>query len=136
MLLIVIKLASAIKEGTVFRKLFNSEKGFTMTEMVIVMAVLAVLGSATLPKVYEKYDQFKIEKTAAEMRAIQVAAQAYYGDVGFWPASVLALQNTGYLPAEWTVQNSWAQNYTISNNGVSLSVATNMPKKYNTALRN
>jgi len=118
-----------------FGRIIRSRKGFSLTETVIAMAVMSVLAAATMPKLYQKYEEKLIERTATEVYYIQAAAKKYRLDIGSWPSSISDLKNTGYLPSDWDGKNAWGNAYSISNNGTSLTVSTVMPDKYRDSLK-
>jgi prepilin-type N-terminal cleavage/methylation domain-containing protein len=116
-------------------RIIRRREGFSLTETVIAMAVMSVLAAATMPKLYQKYEEKLIERTATEVYYIQVAAKKYRLDIGSWPLSISDLKNTGYLPSDWDGKNAWGNDYSISNNGTNLTVSTVMPDKYRDSLK-
>lgn len=112
----------------------HASPGFGLMEMVIAMAIMAVITAVSLPKVYEQYESKYIEKTAIEVHYITEAAKNYYRTIKSWPADIQALEDTGYLPLGWDPKNPWGNVYTVADNGTSFTVSTDMPGKYKNAL--
>lgn len=60
-----------------FRKVF-SLTGFTIIELLIVIAVIAILVGIALPRFKGMQDEGKIVQTKAELRTLQTAVESYY----------------------------------------------------------
>lgn len=108
----------------------GSKKGFSLIELCIVLAVLAVLAGSITP-VFIKRIQVKAgEKTALEISAIEQAGLAYYADNNAWPQNLADLQNAGYLNPSWATNNPWQNPYTISSSAGSFTVSTIVPQEW------
>ena len=107
-----------------------SSKGFTLIELCIVMAILAILAGSATP-VFIKRIQIKAgEKTALEISAIEQAALAYYVANNAWPNNMQALQNAGYLNPSWVTNNPWQNPYNVSSTQNSFTVSTTVPVEW------
>lgn len=113
------------------RRIFSTNKnGFSLIELCIVLAILAILAGSITP-VFIKRIQVKAgEKTAVEMSVIQQAASAYFVANNAWPANLTALQNAGYLNPFWVTNNPWQNAYTISSNSSTFTVSTIVPQEW------
>ena len=74
--------------------------GFTLIEMIGVLAIIAILAAAIAPRVFEVIADSRGTRMATDVRAIETAVTRYYGDVGtikdLVPATGLAqLDSTG-----------------------------------------
>jgi len=104
----------------------DTERGFTLLELAIVLAILAVLAAATVPYAATQVRNQAAEKTAREMLAIGDAARAFFVANQAWPASVAGLQTAGFLPSGWSPTNPFGPAYTLSS-GTTLTVTTTVP---------
>ncbi len=72
------------------------DEGFTLIEMIGVLAVIAVLVALVLPKVFGVIGDSKVNSFAAAVRTYETAVIEYYADIG----SLLPLNVTGVPTAE------------------------------------
>lgn len=105
-------------------------KGFTLIELIVVIAIIAVLAGIVAPNAFKAIEKAKVSRAMADAKALRGAALAYYADVGFWPPDVCRGDDPGFtralpynpdtggaarcintagFPADWQtrVQNSW-----------------------------
>ncbi len=59
-------------------KRFKRGRGFTLVELVIVIAVIAILVGIALPRLRGMIDEGDMAKAASELRALQAAVESYY----------------------------------------------------------
>ena len=76
-------------------------RGFTLIEMIGVLAVVAVLAALILPKVFDVIADSRVNALAAAVKTYETAVTKYYGDVG----NLLPL-DAGGIPAEEATGNS------------------------------
>ncbi len=101
-------------------------QAFSLIELSIAMAVVAVFAAATLPVAIRTFEIKAAEKTALEMALIQDAARNYYANKNKWPDNPAQLQVEGYLSPDWDILNPWKLPYIIDASLVStLKVVTN-----------
>ncbi|MEI7634031.1 MAG: prepilin-type N-terminal cleavage/methylation domain-containing protein [bacterium] len=70
---------------------------FTLIELLIVVAIIAILAAIAVPNFLEAQTRAKISRGKADMRSIRVAVEAYCSDNGKYPpASVVSNMYYGY----------------------------------------
>ncbi len=89
---------------------YNSYQGFTLLELLLVIAILGVLATFSLSLYQQETSRFKIEKTALQMQQILQAATAYYTQNNQWPSNCADPNFNNYLPVGSSV-NPWGNNY-------------------------
>ncbi len=82
----------------------RKEQGFTLIEMIGVLAVIAILVALLLPKVFEIMAESKANALVAAVRTYETAIVDYYSDI----ASLLPLNATGVPTAETTGDSATA----------------------------
>jgi general secretion pathway protein G len=80
--------------------MFRRNRSFTLIELMIVMAIIAVLVGMILPRFKGIRDQASVSKAQGEVRAIKTAVESYYIRNGAYPT--LAQYNAGILWAAAT----------------------------------
>ena len=63
-------------------------KGFTLVELMVVVAVIGVLSAMLVPQVSRTIDKARVSRTCAELASIANALNAYLADTGSYPSSV------------------------------------------------
>ena len=82
----------------------HDSRGFTLIEMIGVLAVVAVLAAMVLPKVFDVIAESRVNALAASVKAYETAVTKYYGDLG----TLLPLSSAGLPAAETTGDSSTA----------------------------
>lgn len=75
----------------------QQDKGFTLVELLIVIVILGILATVTVFAVRGITDQGKTSACEADLKTIQVAAEAYMAQEGTYPASLAAMESEGFL---------------------------------------
>ncbi len=95
----------------------SKRNGFTLIEMLFVVAILGVLTTIGISYIQKQNEQLKIHKTAAQMQQILQSAANYYVDNGIWPPQPIN-KNTlppgfkPYLPYNlYQMLNPWGYPY-------------------------
>jgi prepilin-type N-terminal cleavage/methylation domain-containing protein len=63
----------------------HGQKGFTLMEMIVVLAVIAALAAVLVPVVFRYVDDAKKAQAAGDAQTIAAAIQQMYKDTGRWP---------------------------------------------------
>jgi prepilin-type N-terminal cleavage/methylation domain-containing protein len=63
-------------------------EGFTLAEMLVAMALLAVLAAVVVPSILRQVGKGDATRVASDLRSISDAAQSYYSENWVWPDSL------------------------------------------------
>lgn len=63
------------------------QKGFTLIEMVVVLAVVAILAAILVPTIAKNIQDANITRAQNETQVIGAAIASFYKDLGRWPTS-------------------------------------------------
>jgi general secretion pathway protein G len=75
------------------------EKGFTLIELMIVVAILATLAAIAIPKFTLMVEKSREGATKGNLGAIRSAASLYYGNSnGFWPTTLASTAGFSFSP--------------------------------------
>lgn len=66
----------------------STQQGFTLIEMIGVMAVIAILASVATPKIFEAIEDAKVSAYVQEANALKQAVTRFYKDTGRWPRHI------------------------------------------------
>jgi len=70
----------------------NSKKGFTLIELMIVVAIIGILAAIAIPKFADLINKSKEGATKGALSSVRSALQVYYGDnEGWFPADDLSI---------------------------------------------
>lgn len=105
------------------RDSYSENSGFTLIELVMAIAVAALIAVGTIPYMQAKVQVLRAEKTAAEMKTWLEAGLAYYSANTAWPADQNVLVAAEYATAN-DLLNPWGNPYTVRPNGANLEVTT------------
>ena len=103
-----------------------SKKGFTLIELMIVVAIIGILAAIAIPKFAELIRKSSEGASKGNLGALRSAMSIYYGDMeGTYPANVAALTIGGkYLTV---LPPAKAPNYHADGSGVVLLSASANP---------
>jgi prepilin-type N-terminal cleavage/methylation domain-containing protein len=73
----------------------KSPKAFTLIELLIVVAIIAILAAIAVPNFLEAQVRSKVSRTKADMRSITVAIEAYKIDTNRYPTMRLPRPTPG-----------------------------------------
>ena len=93
------------------RGLHRGEKGFTLMELLIVVAVLGILAAVIVPNLATFLSTGQAAKANTEVANLESAALAYYADNSAWPASDDVLEAGSYLSANATYDSYTFDSY-------------------------
>lgn len=71
------------------RRLRKSPQGFTLIELMIVVAIIGILAAIALPRFAQMLEKSHEGQTKGNLNSIHSAASIYYGDQkGVWPTTL------------------------------------------------
>jgi len=73
------------------------EGGFTLLELIIVIAVIGILATIVMPRMRDVPTRAAEAALKQDLRTIRDVIDQYYGDKGHYPSSLDALAEEGYL---------------------------------------
>ena len=97
----------------------SSKAGFTIIEMIIVLAIATVILLVVVPSGAKAMDNSRLANAISSIKAIQTAGVGWANDNGgVYTGITFAKLAQGYLPAQFsaTATNPWAGNYTVAVN--------------------
>jgi general secretion pathway protein G len=78
---------------------FRAEQGFTLLEMIIVVAIIGILAAIAMPKLKDMPMRANEVVLKNNLRTLRDVLDQYYGDKGHYPSSLETLVKDGYLRA-------------------------------------
>ena len=88
-------MASRIETGKTMLKMPN--RGFTLIELVVVMAIIALLLSLALPRYFNHLESARETILKQDLAVMRDAIDKYHGDRGRYPDSLDELTGARYL---------------------------------------
>ena len=100
----------------------NKKKGFTLLELLVVLAILAILIAIAVPVYKNQKEKAAITAHNANVRVLETAVESYKQDKGEYPKDVEQLKNDGYIKSvpkvpAGSVKDSDAKEYGIEKDG-------------------
>ena len=72
-------------------------KGFTLIELMIVVAIIGILAAIAIPRFAQMLEKSREGSTKGNLGSIKSAASIYYGDTqGIWPSTLNTLSVYGF----------------------------------------
>ncbi len=106
----------------------RARTGFTMIELIVVIAIVAILASIVVPLAVVFDDRARGEATAEEMRGLETALVAWYEDFGSFPSDLDSLVTAGYLGGEFDSTghstDAWFNDYAYTASGMSAGLSS------------
>lgn len=91
------------------RRLLGAEPGFTFIEIMVVVAILAILAALVVPRIMGRTDEAKRTAAKVQIRNIEGALQLYKLDNGVYPSTEQGLKaliekpSVGVIPKKWKI---------------------------------
>jgi prepilin-type N-terminal cleavage/methylation domain-containing protein len=82
----------------------NERKGFTLIEILIVVAIIAILASIVLVGLGPSQQAGRDARRLSDLREVQNGLELYYNDCGYYPGAAVA---AGAACPAWTETSAW-----------------------------
>ncbi|HEX4872293.1 MAG TPA: pilin [Nevskiaceae bacterium] len=73
----------------------NRERGFTLIELMIVVAIVGILAAIAIPAYQDYIIRAQVSEGVELLAGVKTPMAEHYSDSGVWPASVTALNSDG-----------------------------------------
>ena len=119
------------------RHILRREGGFTFIEIMVVVAILAILAALVVPRIMGRTDDAKRTAAKVQIRNIEGALQLYKLDNGVFPSTEQGLKalvekpSVGVIPKKWKIggylpklpEDPWANPYKYLSPGQSSALS-------------
>ena len=85
------------------------QRGFTLLEVLVVVAILGILAALVVPKIMDRPDEAKKFAAKADVGALVQALKLYRLDNGFYPSTDQGLQALVTRPTTQPTPGNWKQ---------------------------
>jgi general secretion pathway protein G len=83
------------------------ERGLTLVEMIVVLAIIALVAALIVPNVIGRPDQARVTTTQADLRSMSAALKTYRLDNGDYPSTAQGLAALVTKPTGDPVPQNW-----------------------------
>jgi general secretion pathway protein G len=67
------------------KAVWRNRKGFTLIEVIVVAAIIAILAGILVPMIFNQIDEAKISRAQGDVKSISSAIMVFRKDTGQWP---------------------------------------------------
>ena len=89
----------------------QTQRGFTMIELLVVLVILGLLAGLVGPKMFGKVDNAKVKTVQTQIKMLKAALQTYRLDVGEYPSTQEGLVAINKKPDSPKAKQNWQGPY-------------------------
>ena len=105
----------------------RNKKGFTLIEIMIVVAIVGILAAIAIPAYLDHTVKAKLTEVSTAMDALAQAASEYHAAAGFFPDDTGDFANVeAFAAVSRDYVDSWTYNLGASNNVVNFTAVLNL----------
>ena len=87
----------------------SAEAGLTLIEMIVVLAIIALIAGLIVPNVIGRPDEARVTVAAADLRTISAALKMYRLDNGDYPSTEQGLAALAEKPTSAPLPRTWPE---------------------------
>ncbi len=95
----------------------TNERGFTLLELLIVVAIIGIIAAIAIPNLLNAMDRGKQKRTMADLRSIATAIETYAVENSFYPTASSPVSLAGALEPSYIntlpFEDGWGRAYTV-----------------------
>ena len=108
-------------------KMMGGKKGFTLIELMIVVAIVGILAAIAIPAYLDYTVKAKLSEVSIAIDVLAQAASEYHAATGFFPNATGVYANIdGFAAVSRDYVDSWTYNLGASNNEASFTAQLNI----------
>lgn len=111
-----------------------NQKGFTLIELMVVMAVASIIMGTSVPLITKVMGKMQASNTITTFKKIEAKAKEYYNSLypsPAWPTTI-----TQILPTGAVNKNNWGYPWSIAPNGSNLEISTQVTADWEAGVKN
>ncbi len=100
------------------KKIDKKQKGFTLTEILIAIAIVAIMSTVVALNFLGETDKARLIRVKNDLTSLQAALNSYYSDNGFFPTTDQGLQALVQKPSQEPVPGNYRRGGYISGGSI------------------